>query len=563
MSAIPLGQYLFTRLKQLDVGTVFGAPGDFNLSLLDHLYNVPDMCWAGSTNELNGGYAADGYARIRRLGAIVTTFGVGELSAINALAGAYSEHVGVVHIVGYPSTSAQDSKRMIHHTLGNGDFRAFHRMSSEVSIVSHVLDDIEKAPGQIDDALRAAYVHQRPVYLGIPSNFADMDVPSDLLSAPIDLSLESNPTHAEKEVLSRVVELINKAQRPVILVDAFAVRHGVGNETRQFADKTNFPVFATPTGRSIVDETNPRFGGIYIGFLSNPDVKAVVETADLVLSIGPMPSDFNTASFSYEFSTDNVVEFHFDHTTVCSMDYGGVKMAHLLPRLSEKLTSKELAKPLVPVPSIPTDVPSVKSTDPINHEWLWPRLSGWLRPGDILLSESGTSHFGTLRTKLPSGAAAITSFMWAAIGYTVGAAFGAAMAARDVGDDRRVVLFVGDGSLQMTATEVSSMVRWGLKPYIFVINNDGYTVERLIHGERQTYNDLHMWQYTKMVDLYNAKQGEAHLVESTADLESLFSSNDFSEASKFRVIEVKMPLMDAPSNIKMQTAKMAAANAKK
>ena len=53
MSEITLGKYLFERLSQVDCNTVFGLPGDFNLSLLDKLYEVEGMRWAGNANELN------------------------------------------------------------------------------------------------------------------------------------------------------------------------------------------------------------------------------------------------------------------------------------------------------------------------------------------------------------------------------------------------------------------------------------------------------------------------------------------------------------------------------
>src|SRR3954447_2714498 len=94
---VTVGQYLATRLVQLGAHHVFGLPGDFNLSLLDQMATVEGFHWVGSTNELNAAYAADSYARVRRgIGALVTTFGVGELSAINGVAGSYSEDVPVV-----------------------------------------------------------------------------------------------------------------------------------------------------------------------------------------------------------------------------------------------------------------------------------------------------------------------------------------------------------------------------------------------------------------------------------------------------------------------------------
>ena len=61
--------------------------------------------------------------------------------------------------------------------------------------------------------------------------------------------------------------------------------------------------------------------------------------------------------------------------------------------------------------------------------------------------------------------------------------------------NRRNILLIGDGSLQLTVQELSTMIRQDIKPIIFVINNDGYTVERLIHGMEETYNDIRMWDY--------------------------------------------------------------------
>lgn len=120
MSSVTLGRFLFERLNQLQVQTIFGLPGDFNLSLLDKIYEVDGMKWAGNANELNAAYAADGYSRVKGLACLVTTFGVGELSALNGVAGLYAEHVGMLHVVGVPSILSQAKQLLLHHTLGNG-----------------------------------------------------------------------------------------------------------------------------------------------------------------------------------------------------------------------------------------------------------------------------------------------------------------------------------------------------------------------------------------------------------------------------------------------------------
>lgn len=102
-----VADYLLDRLAGCGVGHLFGVPGDYNLQFLDHVIEHPNVCWVGCANELNAAYAADGYARVSGVGALLTTFGVGELSAINGIAGSFAEYVPVLHIVGAPCRGAQ------------------------------------------------------------------------------------------------------------------------------------------------------------------------------------------------------------------------------------------------------------------------------------------------------------------------------------------------------------------------------------------------------------------------------------------------------------------------
>jgi pyruvate decarboxylase len=105
------------------------------------------------------------------------------------------------------------------------------------------------------------------------------------------------------------------------------------------------------------------------------------------------------------------------------------------------------------------------SSETITQAWFWPKVGhSFLKENDIVITETGTSNFGIWETKFPKGVTAISQVLWGSIGYSVGACQGAALAARDAGEDRRTVLFVGDGSVQLTAQEISTMVRLGLKP---------------------------------------------------------------------------------------------------
>ncbi|XP_071714249.1 pyruvate decarboxylase 1-like [Rutidosis leptorrhynchoides] len=121
-SEATLGRHLASRLVQIGVSDDFSVLGDFNLTLLDHLITEPGLNVVGCCNELNAGYAADGYARSRGVGACVVTFTVGGLSVINAIAGAYSENIPVICIVGGPNSNDYGKNRIIHHTTGLQDF---------------------------------------------------------------------------------------------------------------------------------------------------------------------------------------------------------------------------------------------------------------------------------------------------------------------------------------------------------------------------------------------------------------------------------------------------------
>ncbi|WP_272878815.1 thiamine pyrophosphate-binding protein, partial [Rothia nasisuis] len=168
-----VGNYILDRLAELGVDKIFGVPGDFNLFFLDDVLAHEKLDWVGNANELNAGYAADGYARVRGLGALVTTYGVGELSAINATAGSYAENVPVIHIVGAPSLAAQNSHLRMHHTLGDGDFKHFMRMASEVSIAAAAIHPATAA-SDIDRVIRTAVVHRKPGYLMLPVDVSTM-----------------------------------------------------------------------------------------------------------------------------------------------------------------------------------------------------------------------------------------------------------------------------------------------------------------------------------------------------------------------------------------------------
>ncbi|KAJ6780902.1 hypothetical protein PWT90_05562 [Aphanocladium album] len=544
---VDVAEYLFRRLHEIGVRSVHGVPGDYNLVALDYLPKA-NLKWVGSVNELNAAYAADGYARVNTIGALVTTFGVGELSAINGVAGAYSEHIPVVHIVGCPSTRSQKHGMLLHHTLGNGDFNVFANMSANVSCNVAKLNDPQEIAVQIDNALRECFVQSRPVYIMLPTDMVNAKIEGQRLGTPIDLSEPANDPEQETYIVDVILRDLGKARSPVVLVDACAVRHRVLDEVHKLLAVTKLPVFVTPMGKSAISEDHPNYGGVYAGEGSRPHhVKDVVESSDMVLSIGTLKSDFNTAGFSFQTSKLNVVDFHSDHCVIQYSVYPGARMKGVLRRLIDNLDPSKLS--VTQVPSVQNKVrENDDGTPTIRQAWFWPRVGEFFTKNDIVVTETGTANFGIWSSKFPAGVTALSQVLWGSIGWSVGALQGACLAARDMGGNRRTILFVGDGSFQLTAQELSTMIRLKLKPIIFLLNNDGYTIERYIHGMDAEYNDINPWKYTALVDaMGGSKTSAKHTVKTKSELEKLLTDSTFNSADHLQFVEVIMPKEDAPT----------------
>ncbi|KAF3224095.1 Pyruvate decarboxylase 1 [Orbilia oligospora] len=552
--------YLFKRLHQLGIRSVHGVPGDYNLVALDNLGDA-GLNWVGNCNELNAGYAADGYARIKGISALITTFGVGELSALAAVAGSYSERVPVVHIVGTPSTISQKQGALLHHTLGNGDFSVFANMSRNISSLLVNLNDPTTAARDIDRALRACYVSAQPIYIALPTDMVLRKIPADGLETPINMELPENDPEIERDVIENITKMVYAANNAIILVDACAIRHRVVDEVHDLIDKSQLPAFATPMSKGAIDETNPRFGGVYVGSVSRPDVKEAVECADLIISIGALKSDFNSGGFTYRTSTRNTIELHSDHTKIGYATYPGITMKSVLQKLLNsldfhKIRHTDSAKSAPP--TLKNEEAEKSDSQEITHSWFWPHIGNWLQENDVVITETGTANFGIIETRFPKGVTAISQVLWGSIGYSVGACQGAALAIKESDPSRRVILFVGDGSFQLTGNEVSTMIRHGLKPILVIINNEGYTIERMIHGEDAGYNDIQSWKHTKLLETFGAKEGEYlnHVVKTRKDVDNLFKKgNEFSKADKIQLVELFMPKLDAPRALKI-TGKM-------
>ena len=272
---------------------------------------------------------------------------------------------------------------------------------------------------------------------------------------------------------------------PGILV----ARAGLSREATALIDASGLPFATMIMDKTTLDEAHPNYIGMYDGRLMEESVRAFVEGSDCVIGLGALWSDFSSGAFTAKLDRSKTINVFHHSTRVGNTFFENVEMKDVLAALTARLPRRTDVKG--PKPS-DLGVPKGTGGDKITAEALYPRWNRFLKPDDILVAETGTSSMGLGMAKMPKGATFHNQTLWGAIGWATPAAFGAALAA----PKRRTVLVTGEGSHQLTAQEVGQFHRRGLKPIIFLLNNNGYLIERLLCKDPEIYyNDLAQWHY--------------------------------------------------------------------
>jgi indolepyruvate decarboxylase len=486
-ASISVIEHVLSRLKEIGISKVFGVAGDFAFPIEDAIVTDPGIEWVGCSNELNAGYAADGYGRIHGVAALNTTYGVGEFGAISAIGGAYAEHVPVFHLVGMPNLPTQAARAIVHHTLGNGEFDFFRKMAEPVVCASAIMTP-QNAAYETERLIAEALYHRRPVYMAFPTDVANQTIVSN--AVPLDPPT-SDPASLDKAVAA-IVEALSAAKTACILPGFLAYRAGLADTMQALVDASGVPFATMLTDKSVLDEQQPAYIGMYDGHLIDDAVCQFVESCDRVVLIGTILSDFNTGAFTSHLDPEKTVDIHHHRTHVGTQVYPNVEMKHVITDLALRVSKRTQRLSIQP-----SSLGPVRGTgsDPITADALYSRWESFIEPNDIVVTETGTSSMGMAFAHLPKGAKFYVQALWGAIGWATPAAFGGAVAA----PDRRVVLITGEGSHQLTAQEIGQFGRCGLKPVVFVLNNDGYLIERLLCKNPEfEYNDLAQWHYADL-----------------------------------------------------------------
>lgn len=510
-STSTIGGYLAARLEQIGLKHYFAVPGDYNLVLLDELLANKKLEMISCCNELNAGYAADGYARATGgAAAVCVTYSVGGLSLSNAIAGAYAEDLPVIAISGGPNTNSAAEYELLHHTLGKVDYDYMREIMGRITVESVQITNPLDAPTQIDRAIESALKHRKPVYIEVASNIAQ---------SPISMPYEMEFTRrwkSDPQSLAAAVEqaatLLNNAIKPVLVAGVQLRSCGAEEPFDALTHATGYGVAAMPNAKGFFDESHSNYMGIYWGSVGSPGCGQIVSSADIGLYAGTTFSDYSTVGHSALINPAKMILARPHSVVMPGRTYNDVSLAEFLEALASKLTPNDGS--LVAFRRIAEEKPTHRRGSPddqLTTRALFDRVQSMLSANTAVIAETGDSWFNGMQLDLPKGARFEIQMQYGSIGWSVGATLGYALG----NPERRVVALIGDGSFQMTAQEVSTMIRYGVRPIIFLINNGGYTIEVEIHDG--PYNTIKNWDYVGLMSIFNAADGNGLGLKATTE----------------------------------------------
>jgi TPP-dependent 2-oxoacid decarboxylase len=502
-----VADYLTKRLEHIGIQYVFGVAGDYVLDFMDRIVASP-LKLIPTCNELDAGYAADGYARANGVSAVVVTYGVGGLSVFNAVAGAYAERVPMIVISGAPHSHMRHNHVLVHHLVRH--YEAQLAAFREITSCAVILTDPATAPEEIDRAIGACIRTKRPVYIEIPVDVVDQGCRNPEPLA-FDDGMISNADALDEAVREAAVMLAT-ARSPAALIGMEVRRFGLGGLVADLLEKGGYPVATTIGGKSAIAETHPHFVGVYQGGFSLGAAHDIIEGADVLLCLGAWMTDITTGGFTAHLDEGRMVSANSDRIRIRHHIFEQVSLRDLIEKLTEKLPAVDgSAHVHTPVPYQKSSVYKPVSDRRLTVSRFFDRMNRFLDGSMVVVSDTGDVMFGATELHRDEPESYFAQDYYLSIGYGLPAALGVALAV----PGKRTVVFTGDGAFQMTAQELSTFIRYGVNATVFVLNNGGYATERMIHDG--PYNEVQPWRYCRLPEAFGGLPGLA--VRTEGDLE--------------------------------------------
>ncbi|MBR8642776.1 alpha-keto acid decarboxylase family protein [Streptomyces tuirus] len=573
MSAIDPGctvaRYLALRLAELGITHLFGVPGNHLGPFLTTLRAEGDIEWVGTPTEGGAGQAADAYARVHGVGAAAVTYSVGAFNLLNACGGAYVERVPLIAVNASPPYEQWQNYRALGLLTSHMSPRPESNLDvyRQVTVDAQVVSNPGLAPGQIDAALTACLTERRPVYLEVMEDLWDEPCPGP--GAPIvprERPFSARNQRMLDQAVQAVLALVEEhpgpdgRPRPIVWAGEEIDRFRLGERLTDLVAATGVPFCTTVGAKAVVDEDLPQFHGVYNGGASHPDVHGVFKDwATCRIGLGAWSTSKNLGG--EQCVGDDWVMAANGGVGVGTSYFPDVQLEQLLPALQDVLVkaygsgglSADYYAESYAHHGSPDDRPAALehhraalragASRPtrraegrrLTYDGVFDRINHFLNhdTGEdwTVVSDAAFSLIGSMNLSLPAGGF-LSQVSWLSIGWSVGAAAGAALAPER--EYARPMVFVGDGAFQETCQEFSTHTRLGIRSVVFVMDNGHfYGVEQmLVHPEYYAgrdaadpdfYNVLHPWHYDRLADVFAGRHTPANgvTVTHTADLDDL------------------------------------------
>ncbi|WP_037578033.1 alpha-keto acid decarboxylase family protein [Phaeacidiphilus oryzae] len=500
-----VGKYLVDRLSQLGLGHLFSIAGDYSIDWLNRYVTPSSIEIIEEVNEVNAGYAADGYARLRGIGALCVTYSAGALCAVNAVAGAYAEKVPIVLINGTPSIQ----KTIVFEQTG---FSAHHFISgreTDMQSFEHItaatvrIENPVTAPMLIDYALTQCVSQRRPVYIELLQDMVDLECeppkgrlrPAEVLSDPGSL----------EESIAEIRTALEHAENPLIWVGVEVDRLGLQEKTLSLIRQLNIPFVTELLSKAVLSEDDELFIGVLDGQASSEAAADLARDSDFILALGVWLTDINSLGWSPDY--DKTAFASFDAVKFGTRFSGQVALEHLVDGL---LAAKIPPKAWKTLTKTTYTVPSLRTSGEITYQGFYDFMQQYINRHTLIGADASMNYFGSLLLKVVGAGGFVVQSSYSSIGYSAPAATGLCLAKRP---DQRVMVFSGDGGFQMTAQCLSTQTRFGLDPIIFVIDNGVYGVEQwladasVFHSDEPFYRSclLHPWNYSRLAEVFGCQ----------------------------------------------------------
>ncbi|MDU7411813.1 MAG: thiamine pyrophosphate-binding protein [Anaerococcus sp.] len=534
---IAIGDYILKRLKELNIKHIIGEPGDFNLEFLEQISEDDEIEFVGMSNELNAAFAADGYANENGISALMTTYSVGDLNALGGIAGSVAEHRPIIIISGTPPLFAMRERKMTHHTLADEDYENVRRAMNEF-VDDSVLITHENARYEIDRLIERAVRYSKSVNIELPSNIAYLDIEIEDDLKPIETKKTKSDEERLEAVAKKIAQRFENAKNPVILIDEAVDRYDVADEVLELIERAQVPFAALATAKAYYNESHPLYLGIYQGDESDEGVQEKIENSDFLISMEPVFMQANNGEFTSNLPEDAII-INADYTKVGEEIFEAVYVNDLVDLGLKNISQREKIESVNQTKEKEFNFEADKL---IRQEDFYAQIARYFKENDVVYGETGTASHGLTEIKIPDGVKLVRSQIWGSIGAMLPMQMGGMLAS----PEKRHILLIGDGSFQVSAQALSRMIYNKQNPIIFLIDNDGYTIERYIMGMKRDYNDIPKWDYSLLPQAFSKGQSNMKTAEAKTqgELEEILKTLD--DVDEGIIITVYMHQEDSP-----------------